>query len=222
MELDDWKTAWAAHTATLERSLAINERLLRETMLRKTRFAMAPYVVWRVVEVVFGVALLALCAPVVLAHVGEPRYLFVGGGTALVIAWITWLCGYLLVGSLRLDYDGAVLAIQRDVEHLKRAEYRALKWALLGGVIVWLPVIILVLEALSGADLLARVQLAWLIGNLAVGAVMMIIGLVLSHRYVERPNLGPHGRRIIDALSGRGLRVAARQLDELSKYHREP
>ncbi len=38
-DLDDLKRVWAEHGAVLERSLAINERLLRETMLRKVRFA---------------------------------------------------------------------------------------------------------------------------------------------------------------------------------------
>jgi hypothetical protein len=54
MQLDDLKAGWAAHTALLERSLAIDERLLREVMLRKVRISLAPYVLVRALEVVVG------------------------------------------------------------------------------------------------------------------------------------------------------------------------
>ena len=132
MQLDDLKEAWAAHGAKLERSLAIDERLLREMLLRKVRFALAPYVLWRALEIALGVATLLLVVPVLVAHVAEPRYVVLAGTLAVFTVWLTALCTYLLVASLQLDYGGPVTALQRDVERVKLAEYRALKWALLG------------------------------------------------------------------------------------------
>lgn len=221
MQIDDLKEAWAAHGAILERSLAIDERLLREVLLRKVRFALAPYILWRALQVALGVAALLVVLPVLVAHVAEPRYLVAAGALAVFTAGVSAQAAYLLVRSLQLDYGGSVTAIQRDVERIRLAEYRALKWALLGGVVVWLPAVLVLFEALTGAAALAHVDLPWLAANLLFGLVLLAIGQVLSKRYVERSDLGPWSRRVADALSGRGLRRAAGHLAELAQFARE-
>lgn len=217
-DLDDLKQVWASHGAVLERSLAINERLLRETMLREVRFAQAPYLVWRVLEVLFGLVMLLAVMPVLVRHLGEPRYLVVAGPFAVFVVAITAMCVHLLAAALRLDYTGSVAALQRDVASLKLAEYRTLKWALLGGTVGWLPALLLVFEALTGIDALARVDLGFLVANIVFGVVVLAIGMWWSRRYVERAK----SSRIIDALSGRSLRVMEAHLAELAAFEREP
>lgn len=221
MQLDDLKEAWAAHGDLLERSLAIDERLLRDVLLRKVRFALAPYLLWRALEVALGITALFVVVPVLAAHLAEPRYVVAVGALTVFTALITALCAYLLVKGLELNYGGPVTAIQRDVEHIKLAEYRAFKWALLGGVVMWLPAILVLFEALTGVDGLARVRLSFLAANLVVGLVVLAIGLVWSKKYVERPDLTPWARRLVDALAGRGLRSASVHLAELSRFERE-
>jgi hypothetical protein len=221
MELDDLKATWAAHGAALERSLVINERLLRETMLRKVRFALAPYLVWRALEVAAGGLVLRLTVPVLARHAGEPRYVVAAGGLALFVMAITALSAQLLIGGWMLDYDGAVTAIQREVGRLQRAEYQVTKGAVLGGVVMWLPAALVVFEAVTGIDALARVDLAWLIGNLALGVGVLVAGQIWSRRVVERPGRGPRAQRIVDAVSGRSLRSVASQLAELAAFQRD-
>lgn len=232
MQLDDLKEAWAAHGAALERSLAIDERLLREMLLRKVRFRLAPYVLCRALEVALGVALILAVVPVLAAHVAEPRYVVVGGALAVFTVWLTALCAYLLVNSLRLDYGGPVTVLQRDIERIKLVEYRAFKWALLGGVLFWLPFLLVLFEALTralmrhhidqpGIDALARVQLPYLALNLVVGLVVLAAGQVWSKRYVEGSEPAPWARRLVDALSGRSLRSVASHLAELARFERD-
>lgn len=221
MQLDDLKQAWAAHGATLERSLAIDERLLRETMLRKVRIALLPYVLWRALEVALGIAALLVVVPILAAHLAESRYVVAAGALAVFTIGITALCAALLVKGLALDYSGPVTSIQRDVERIKLMEYRAFKWALLGGVVIWLPATLVLFEAATGVDALARAHLPWLAANLALGLVVLAVGQMLSRKYVERSDLKPWAHRLVDALSGRGLRAAARHLAELSSFERE-
>ncbi len=221
MQLDDLKQAWAAHGALLERSLAIDERLLREMLLRKVRLALAPYVLWRALEVALGVAALFIVLPVLAAHLAEPRYVVAAGALAVLTGALTALCAYLLVNGLQLDYGGPVTAIQREVERLKLVEYRAFKWALLGGVVAWLPAALVLFEALTGVDALARVDLPWLVLNLLFGLVVLALGQALSRKHVERSDLGPWARRLVDAVSGRALRSAAGHLAELARFERE-
>lgn len=221
MQLDDLKGAWAAHGALLERSLAIDERLLREMLLRKVRLALAPYVLWRALEVSLGLAALAAVVPLLVAHIAEPRYVAVAGAVALFTALLTAVCAYLLVNGLQLDYGGPVTAIQRGVERLRLVEYRAFKWALLGGVALWLPAALLLFEALTGVAALARAPFPWLAGNLVFGLAVLALGQALSRRYVERDDLGPWARRIVDAVSGRALRKASDHIAELARFERE-
>ncbi|MFN0245125.1 MAG: hypothetical protein ACKVWV_19755 [Planctomycetota bacterium] len=221
MQLDDMKEAWAAHGALLARSVAIDERLLREIMLRKVRFALAPYVVCRALEVIVGIAALIAVMSVLVAHPGEPRYLLVGGTLAVFTIGLTVLCAYLLVNVVRLDRSGPVTHILREIERIQLAEYVCFKWALLGGTVLWLPALLVPFEALTGIDALARVHLSFLALNLTFGLAVLLVGQALSKRYVERPVSSARARRLVDALSGRGLRVASEHLAELARFTRD-
>ena len=119
------------------------------------------------------------------------------------------------------DREDVVQEIQRAVERARLAEYRATKWAVLGGVVIWLPAALLLFEAVTGVPAIGLVDPAWLVANLALGAAVLALGLALSRRYVERPGLGPRARRIVDALSGRSLRAATRHLADLSRFERD-
>lgn len=221
MELDDLKQAWNAHGARLEHGPALDEPRLRQRLRRKGRLLLAPHLLWRALEVGLGSTFLLILLPILRAHGGEPRYLLVAGSLGLFAATLSALSAVLLVKGLRLDYGGAVTTLQREVEHLRRLEYRAFKWALLGGVLFWLPVALIAFEALTGVPALARVDLLYLVSNLLFGLAVLALGQALSRRYVERPGLGPWTRRVVDAVSGRGLRVVAEHLDELARFERE-
>jgi len=221
MELDDLKGAWAAHTATLERSLALQQRLLRESLLRRPRLALAPWLIGRALEVALGIAAIGAAVPVLLAHAGEPRYAVLVGGLLVFAVIMTALSTHLLVRTLAVDWGRPVAAIQREVEQIRIAEYRAIKWALLGGVVFWLPALLVLFEALTGIPVLGRVDLAWLIANVAFGLVVLGLGQALSRRFVERPGLGAGARRVMNALSGRGLRQAAARLAEVGRFEGE-
>ncbi|MCU0225837.1 MAG: hypothetical protein MUF27_17610 [Acidobacteria bacterium] len=221
MELDDLKGAWAAHTATLERSLAIQQRLLRGSLLRRLRWALAPWMIGRALEAALGVAAIGAAVPVLLAHAGEPRYAILVGGLLVFAVILTALSTHLLVRTLALDWGRPVTAIQREVEQIRVTEYRALKWALLGGVVFWLPALLALVEVLTGVPALARVDLAWLIANVAFGLGLLALGQALSRRFVERPGLGAGAQRMMDALSGRGLRQAAARLAEVGRFEGE-
>ncbi len=221
MQLDDLKNAWVAHGDLLARSLAIDERLLREMFLRKVRRALLPYVLWLGVEVALGVGILFTVVPVLGHHLAEPRYLALAGALVVFVVAVIALTARLLVGTLRLDHGGPVTTMQGEVARLELAEYRTLKLALLGGIVLWLPALLLLAEAVTGVDALARVDAAWLVANVAFGLVALAVGQALSKRYLERNDRRPWARALLTALSGRGLRAAAAHLAELESFTRD-
>ena len=216
MELDDLKSTWAAHGATLERTLSITERLLHEAMTAKARHAVRPYVAWRMLELALGMVAIVIVGGVLAAHLGELRYLIAGGSVLAYAVGMTATCGFLIVRSLGVDYRGPVTAIQRQLEQLTVVEFRATKWAVLGGVVVWLPAALIAFEAVTRVAALARVDLAWLVANLAFGAGVLAVGTWWSKRHVERSR-----SRIVDALAGRSLAIARGHLAELARFVRE-
>ena len=221
MQLDDLKEEWTAHGAVLERSLRINERLLREVMERKIRFALAPYVLGRAFEVAVGLVVAVPLGSVLAAHIDDARYVLVAGVLAVFVIAITAMSAYLLVNAVKLDYGGPVTGIQREIERIKMVEYRAFKWALLGGIVIWLPAILVLFEAVFGVDALARADPLYVGANLVFGVVVLAFGLALSKKYVERPDLRPWARRLVDSVSGRQLQSVTKFLAELSSFERE-
>ncbi len=221
MHLDEWKEAWAAHGAMLQRSLEIDARLLRETLLRRARFALVPCVLWWALEIALGGVVQFGVVAVLAAHLAEARYLVFAGALALFVPGLIALTAHSLLKVLQLDYAAPVTALQREVEHIRRAEYRALKWSLLGGVLLWLPAALVLFEAVTGVAALARVDLAWLVANLGFGVVVLVVGQVWSRRHVERPDLRPWARRLLAVISGRSLQVVAGHLAELARFERE-
>lgn len=217
MELDDLRTAWAAHGAALDRSVAIGERLLRETLTGKARAAAAPSTRWRVVELVVWLALLVGAGSVLGRHLGEPRYVVAGGALVLYLAAIAGRTVHLLVATARLDYDAPVTATLRAVSRLRRAEVHTTTWAIGGGVVTWLPAALVGFEAVTGVPVLAHVDLAWLAANLALGVLVLIVAVVWVRRNVDR---APRSR-VVDALSGRALRDAERHLADLAAFERD-
>jgi hypothetical protein len=49
----------------------------------------------------------------------------------------------------------------------------------------------------------------------------LALGQALSRRFVERPGLATGARRVMDAVSGRGLREAAARLAEVGRFEGE-
>jgi hypothetical protein len=221
MQLDELRSEWAAHGALLERSLAIDERLLRETILRKVRGALLPHTLTWGIETLLGVVTMIAAAKVVLTHVADARYLSVGGALLLYVGAITACCASLLRKGLGFDHGSPVARIQRDVARMKKLEYQSFKWALLGGFVLWLPLLLVLVESATGFDALARIELSWLVSNLLVGLVVLGAGLAWSRKYVDGTTQPAFGARVVDTLSGHGLRRASEHLAELSRFVRD-
>lgn len=220
MQIDDLKQLWTAHGENLERSLSINERLLRETLLRKVRSAFILFQVWRTFEVVIGTATTVASIAVLADHANDPLYMIVAGGLAVLTAWVTVLCAYGLVKSCEVDYAASITTLQRNIEQIRLADYRAFKWALLLGIVAWLPIALILFESLTGFDALARVGLAWLIANVIFGLICLGVGHAFSRRYLERADLRPWARTLLETLSARAVQSATAHLTELARFER--
>ena len=226
MQLDDMKAVWATHGEQLDRVLHINEKLLRDVTMNKVRSSLIPYVLWRAFEVLFGVAMTLATGSVLLDHTDELLYLSVAGAVLLFSVFMTITTLMLIVRALRLDQDRQVVDVQRAVAKLKLAEFHAFKWALLGGVLLWLPIGIVVFEVLSGAPALSNVPLPWLLANIAFGLLALFLGQHLVRKHVDKngqpdTERAPWVQRLLDHASGRQLAKISNHMDELASFRSE-
>ena len=195
MDLDDLKSTWATHGAALERSLAITEQLLRETMTTKAHAAMIPYVRWRVVELVVGALASVIVGSILASHLGESRYLLAGGAVLAYAIGMTVASAVIVVRGSRFDYRGPVTVIQRQLEELRSSTIER-ELGVLGGVVVWLQLPLYV-RGCDRCTLTAKWTLACLVANLASDRCSR--GILLAQRS------GTDESRIVNSLSGLSL-----------------
>jgi hypothetical protein len=216
MQLDDLQSTWAKHGERLERVLSLNEQVMRQLTVRKVRWSLTPYLLWRSIEIVFAIGVVAAASIVLARHVDEARYLAVTPVVMLFAIFMIAKTGNLMTRAVRLDTSAEVAAMQLAIEQMRRLEFHCFKWALLGGTVLWLPTALLLFEAAFGVAALARVHFAWLACNMVFGLLVLAIGQTLAKKHVERSNLTPAMRRLVDMISGKQLAAVSRHLDELA------
>ncbi len=221
MHDDELKALWAAHGELLTRSLRSDERLLSEQAVRRARRALLPFAGWRALELLCAFAAVFIVGSVLAGHGLEWRYLVAGWPVLAYFVTMAAAAVRLLAGSRGLDAGAAVADVQTRLLRLRAVGFWALKWAVLGGVVVWLPAALLLFEAVTGVAALQRVDLAWLLANLGFGVVLFALAMLWSRRRRERGDLGPRMRAVLDALTDRGVRRALAELEDLRRFVRD-
>ena len=220
MQDDELQELWNRMDAKLDRCLHLNEERLRAEVLGRARGSLFRHRAFRFAELAIGVLLLVLLGQFLSARVAEPRWLLAGGVLHVFVAGIVGFGLYQLVLLSKLDHGAPVTTLQRALERIAIVEYRAFKWAFLGGVLLWVLVPLVLCEGLFEIDLIGELSSAWLGANLGLGIALAWLGQAWSRRYVEAPDASPRWRRFAEHLSGRSLIEARAHLNELAEFER--
>jgi hypothetical protein len=149
MELHDLQLAWRRLDAHLDASRALDLHALRDRQTRHARRGLRPLLWGQVVQMLFGVAMIALAASVWSQHRDSTAVLLSG---VLVHAYgiaVTIAAGVVL-GRLRaVDYAAPVVAIQRQLAEVRRRYVLSGMVAGLPWWVLWAP-FMLVLAAGAG------------------------------------------------------------------------
>jgi hypothetical protein len=215
MELDEFKSAWKSLDARLARDNALSLQLLRDRRTDKARSSLRPLFWGQLAQMAFGLVFIVLggllwstrpdVASVIVAGVVVHLY-----GLACAV-----LAGATLAGIGKIDYAAPVLEIQKALARVR-------KLYIVGGIVaglpwwfLWVPLLI-VLSALIGVDLVARAPgMVWI--GLAVGAIGLL-GTWWFHRWSRSPARPRLAEAMEDAVTGRSLRRAQAQLEELQRF----
>ena len=218
MELDDFKSAWKTLDARLARDNQLNLQVLRDRRLDKARSSLRPVVWGQVLQMGFGVAVIALGALLWSTRPGVASVIVAGVLVhAYGVACIA-LAGMTLASLGKIDYAAPVLEIQMQLARVRRLY-------IIGGLVLglpwwflWVPILV-VLAALAHIDLSAHAPgVVW--GGLAIGAIGLL-GTWCFHRWSRSPARPTLAAAVDDAVTGRSLRRARQQLEELQRFERE-
>lgn len=221
MNLDELKSQWEAHDAKLDRVLRLNLRLLQAPALNQAETAMRRLAVWLAVEVVLNLVAIAWLGSFLASHVGEPRFLLSALVLHLSAILATIGAVHQIVTIRRLDWSAPVVAIQKQLETLRVQRLRAVLGTFLLAPLLWTLFLIVGLEGLLGVDAFVTFPLAWLFANIALGMLVVAVGLWIARRYASRMRRSPRLQSFLRDLGGHNLAAADRYLHTLTQFEAE-
>jgi len=217
MELDEFKQQWRELDRKLDRSIALNLRLLTEKRTRRAKLRLVPMLLLQPLQMIIGLAMAIFFARFWLANLGSWPLVISGVFLhALSIGLIIdAVMRMLLIVSIK--YSAPVVKIQRQLALLRRWEIRSFKW---GWVAVWLapPALLLV-----GAKLSTTLNL-WSVAPKVIiyTAIGSVVGVGLSCLFDLWARRSPRLGAAMDSMYvGYSIAGAQASLDEIDEFARE-
>ena len=214
MELDDLKHAWQTLDQRLATQTALNLHMFKDSKLDKMRGGLRPLVCGQAIQIVVGALIALWGGGFWTEHLDAPHLLIAG---LLVHAAGISMIGFgaaMLVRIAHIDYSAPVLAIQRQLAHLRKLYVYGglavgLPWWLL-----WIPFLMVFLKTTFDVDLYAEAPSVIWFGS-AVGVAGLLATWLLLRWTSKRP---PLAQRLEEAAAGGSLRKARNMLEEIVRF----
>ena len=190
MELEEMKTIWGQFDKKLNTLLLLNEQHARQLTLQKVKSSLTWYIVFRSIELVFGLLAIDFLANVALDASSVPS-VFV---SALILCAFTILsvavCVNQITQASQIDYAANISTLQ---ENLLRIESQTLVFTRFLMLLLPLSPAYLIVGAwwLTGIDIVSEGNSAWWLAQIvfAIACMPLIIWLwwKISYRNIDIP-----------------------------------
>lgn len=221
-DLDAMRAQWQAQDAKLDALLQLNRQHARAQLTGPFRTRL------RLLSVRIGAGLLVLAPALVwlgsfaVAHREDARHL-APAALLLVSAIALFITGVRQLVLLHdVALDAPVVTLQARLEAVRIERLRATVAALAAGPLLWLPVLLVVSKGWLAVDLYTVANGAWVVANLAFGALVLVVVGALVHRHRTRPDTTSRTwHALLSLLAGETLADAHRFLDDLAALERD-
>ena len=214
MELDDMKLAWQTLDRRLDLQNALQLHVLRQTQLDKTRWKLRRLYWGKIVQILFGDALIYFGIMSAIRHYNV-AHLLVCSLFMLAYGLLTVVFGGMTIGKIAsIDYTLPVVDIQKRVRALKRTYTLASLCLGLPWWFLWIAIFVLEMKANLGIDLFVTLP-AFIWINMAIG----VAGFVATAWYLRRRTARSVGMPD-DTDVPRSLREAKGELEEISRFEK--
>lgn len=216
MELDELKSAWQALDRRLQQQTALNLFVLREGKLDKVRASLRRLYWGKIVQILFGDALIYFGIMSTIRYHDTPR-LLVCSMFMLAYGLLIVVLGGVIIGKVsNIDYAAPVLEIQKRVSALRRLQLIGSQCAGLPWWLLWIAIFVLEAKANLDTDLFITAP-AFVWASVAVGTLGVIASTWLYRRWRQKR---PDAVRKFEDQSFPGLAGARRMLDEIEQFER--
>lgn len=202
LDLDALRGRWKASQQPVTAALTLDRAAVAKALAGRTARAFRRHSLWLLPQILIAAAALFGLLWFTLNHWQDPLYLLAGGAFTLIAA------AELLVDALqwrvlsKLDFSQPAQTVQRTLERLRTRRLVLTQWILLSSVLLWLPGIAVLLKAVTGVDLLRRLDSSVVLINLLIG-VLFIPLAILIWRFAMRRFVGETGmQRFLDEAVG--------------------
>jgi hypothetical protein len=218
MELDELKTAWRTLDERVNNSIALNLRIHLELRRHTARVSLRRLAWLPSVEVGLNAIAAVLNGMFLAGHLHEPKFIV----PALVVqaaAVILIIAGARQLTILStIDYAAPVVDIQRRLAALDAIRVRVNRWVIFSAALLWLPIAIVLANAILGLDLYQGAGARWLAINFIVGLAVLLVAVWISRRYADRFRPSSFLARISDDLAGRNVARAIGALRQATEF----
>jgi hypothetical protein len=214
MELDELKSTWQMLDRHLQQQSTLNLHLFRERKLDKARSGLRRLYWGKIVQILFGDALIYFGIMAAIGHRDDPPLL---ACSLFMLAYglLTVVFGGVSLGRIAsIDYTAPVLEIQKRVDTLRRTHVLA-NWCLgLPWWFLWIAIFVLEMKANVGVDLFVAAP-----AFIGITGAIGVVGFVSTVWYFRRRN-ARLSAMANDPDTPRGLRDAQAALDDISRFER--
>jgi len=214
MELDDMKLAWQTLDRRLDLQNALFLHQFKQDRLDKTRSRLRRLYWGKIVQILFGDALIYFGIMSTI-HYHDIPHLLACSLFMLAYGLLTVIFGGVTIGRIsRIDYTAPVVEIQKRVGALDRTYAMASLYLGLPWWFLWIAIFVLEMKANLGIDLFVTLP-AFIWINAAIG----VAGFVATVWYLRRRNARSAGGAD-DIDTPRSLREAKGELDEIERFEK--
>jgi hypothetical protein len=212
LKLTELKQAWQTLDARMQKQTALNLHLFLERKLDKARSGLRRLYWGKIVQIIFGDALIYFG---IMAAIGHRDELPLLACSVFMLAYglLTVVFGGVSLGKIAsIDYTAPVVEISKRVDTLRRTHVLA-NWCLgLPWWFLWIAIFVLEVKANVGVDLFVAAP-----GFIAISGAVGVAGFIASVWYFRRRNARSNAA-MHD--TPRGLRDAKSALDDISRFER--
>ncbi|MGQ0801121.1 MAG: hypothetical protein ACT4NL_13570 [Pseudomarimonas sp.] len=211
LDLEALRGRWKESQQPVTAALTLDRAAVAKALAGRTTRAFRRHSFWLLPQIVMAAAALAGLLWFTLNHWQDSIYLLAGAAFTVIAAAELIVDAWQWRVLSTLDFSKPTLMVQDTLARLRARRLAVTKWIMLSSVLLWLPAIAVLLKALTGVDLLRRLDSSVVLINLLIG-VLFIPLAILIWRFAMRRFVGDTGmQRFLDEAVGMSWTRAQRE-----------
>ncbi len=208
MDLDAMRGRWQDANRRADAALQLDIEATRAALAARTHQAFRRNSGWLMAALPLGGAALLALLVFFLRHLGDWPYALMSGALLAVVGaqFIVDLRQWYALSQL--DLGAPLLQVRAVLDTLRTRRLRMAKWIALTAVLLWWPVLLVTLKALTGVDVLPKVPASVVWVNFALGLACIPLGMALA-AWLSQRYAGSRGfQRFLLEAAGRSWQQA--------------